>query len=47
MKVMEAADELAEEVGVLAARLGFTVDEVVTPLWKGEECNVTTATRNA
>jgi hypothetical protein len=34
MKLMETADQLADEVGVLAARSGYTADEVTQPLWK-------------
>jgi hypothetical protein len=45
MSLMETADRLAEEVGVWAARSGYTVDEVTQPLWRNtrpkttqEEC---------
>jgi hypothetical protein len=34
MKLMETADRLADEVGALAARSGYTVDEVTQPLWQ-------------
>jgi hypothetical protein len=32
----ELCDQIAEQVGVLAERLGFTMDEVVAPLWATE-----------
>ena len=34
MKLMTIADRLADEVGLLTDRSGYTVDEVVAPLWK-------------
>jgi hypothetical protein len=34
MKLMETADQLAEEVGVLAARSGYTANQVTQPLWR-------------
>ena len=33
MEVMEAADQIAEAVGVVAVRCGYTMDEVMRPLW--------------
>ncbi len=33
IEAMETADKIAEDVGVLAERLGYTADEVVRPLW--------------
>ena len=33
MTLMETADRLADEVGVWAARSGYTVEEVTLPLW--------------
>jgi hypothetical protein len=32
--LLEHADQLAEAVGYLAASAGFTIDEVVEPLWR-------------
>jgi hypothetical protein len=32
--LMEAADKIAEEVGVWAERSGYTLDEVTRPLWE-------------
>jgi hypothetical protein len=34
MKLMETADRLADEVGTLAIRSGYTADEVTQPLWQ-------------
>ncbi len=34
MRLMEIADRLADEVGLLTDRSGYTVDEVIAPLWK-------------
>jgi hypothetical protein len=39
MKLMEIADKLADDVGVLAARSGYTADQVTAPLWKGNTVN--------
>jgi hypothetical protein len=39
MKVMEIADKLADVVGGLAARNGYTMDEVTASLWKGTTVN--------
>jgi hypothetical protein len=40
MKLMEFADKLADEIGVLAARSGYTADQVTAPLWKGTTVNM-------
>lgn len=34
MRLIGIADRLADEVGTLADRSGYTVDEVIAPLWK-------------
>jgi hypothetical protein len=34
IELMEAADKIAEEVGVWASRGGYTMDEVTQPSWK-------------
>ena len=34
MRLMETADKLAEEVGLLTDLTGYTIDEVVAPLWR-------------
>jgi len=34
MKLMGTADQLADEVGVLAARSGYTAEQVTQPLWQ-------------
>ena len=34
MTLMEIADRLADEVGVLADGSGYTMDEVMAPLWQ-------------
>jgi len=39
MKLMEIADKLADDVGVLAAHSGYTADQVTAPLWNGNTVN--------
>lgn len=36
MRLMEVADKIAEEVGVLVECGGLTIDEVMRPLWHTE-----------
>jgi hypothetical protein len=36
MDLMDIADNIAEEVGVWAARSGYTLDEVTRPLWAAQ-----------
>lgn len=43
MTLMGIADRLADEVGLLADRSGYTVDEVTAPLWKEATSNTTQA----
>jgi hypothetical protein len=44
MKLMGTADLIAEEVGVLAERYGYTIDEVTHPLWKETDPTTSRAT---
>jgi len=39
MKLMEIADKLADDVGVLAARSGYTADQMTAPLWNRNTVN--------